>query len=123
HVVDTTPPVVTLNDAASLTIECHSPFTDPGATANDLCAGGLGVNVNGSVDANTVGTYTLTYSTIDPSGNPASASRTVHVVDTTPPVVTLNDAVALTVECHSVFTDPGATANDLCAGSLAVNVS
>src|SRR5258705_119122 len=116
HVVDTTPPVVTLSGAATLTIECHSLFTDPGASASDLCAGSLPVSVSGSVDANTVGTYTLTYSATDPSGNPGSTTRTVHVVDTTPPVVTLTWAATLTIDCHSLFTDPGASASDLCAG-------
>src|SRR5262249_41642292 len=42
----------------------------------------------GTVDVTTPGTYTITYSVSDPSGNPATATRTVKVVDTTPPVIT-----------------------------------
>jgi hypothetical protein len=123
NVMDTTPPVVMLNGANPLVIECHSTFGDPGATASDLCAGLLPVSVGGAVNANAPGTYTLTYSATDPSGNRGTATRTVKVVDTTAPVVTLNGANPLVLECHSSFSDPGATALDTCAGTVSVQVS
>ncbi len=126
HVVDTTKPSITLIGANPLTVECHTSFTDPGATASDNCAGNLtsAITVTGSVNANAVGTYTLTYNVSDPSGNAATpVTRTVNVVDTTPPTITLNGANPMTVECHSVFTDPGATASDSCAGSLTITKS
>ena len=118
--VDTTPPVITLNGANPLTNECHAAFVDPGATASDACAGSLAVTTNSTVNPNAVGVYTIKYSATDPSGNSATNTRTVYVVDTTPPVVTLNGANPLTNECHAAFVDPGATASDGCAGSLAV---
>jgi len=50
------------------------------------------VTVAGSVNVNTPGTYTLTYNGSDDSGNAAAAvTRTVTVVDTTPPTLTLNN--------------------------------
>lgn len=122
-VVDTTNPTVTLNGPASVTVECHTSFSDPGASASDSCAGPLPVSVSGSVNANAVGNYTLTYSATDPSGNTASATRTVHVVDTTAPTVTLNGANPMTVTVGSAFVDPGATASDSCQGPLPVSVS
>src|SRR5881628_2128000 len=124
NVVDTTSPVLSLVGAATMTIECHSVFSDPGATARDLCAGDLSgqIQVSGSVDANSVGSYTLSYSVSDGHGNSASASRTVNVVDTTAPVLSLVGAATMTIECHSVFSDPGATASDLCAGDLSSQV-
>ena len=83
-----------------MTLECHgAAFSDPGASASDTCAGSLSVSVSGSVDVNTLGDYVLVYSATDPSGNSASQSRTVHVVDTTNPVVTLVDG-DMTLECH-----------------------
>ncbi|MGH7726918.1 MAG: immunoglobulin-like domain-containing protein [Candidatus Eiseniibacteriota bacterium] len=125
HVVDTTNPVVTLSGPADVTLECHGPaFADPGASAADACAGALSVSVSGSVDVNTVGDYVLTYTATDPSGNSGSATRTVHVVDTTNPVVTLSGPADVTLECHGpAFADPGATAADACAGALSVSVS
>ncbi|MCI0540381.1 MAG: DUF5011 domain-containing protein, partial [Verrucomicrobiales bacterium] len=123
NVVDTTAPVISLNGANPFTVECHTAFVDPGASANDACAGSVAVGTSGVVDPNTPGSYTITYSATDPSGNPATATRTVNVVDTTAPVITLNGANPFTVECHSAFDDPGASANDACAGSVPVGNS
>jgi Leucine-rich repeat (LRR) protein len=122
-VVDTTPPVITLLGANPLTNECHAAFTDPGATASDTCAGSLAVTTNSTVNPNAVGVYTITYTATDPSGNWATNTRTVYVVDTTVPVITLNGANPLTNECHAAFGDPGATASDTCAGSLGVTTN
>ena len=123
YVVDTTPPVVTLNGANPLTNECHAALADPGATASDTCAGSLGVTTNSTVNPNAVGVYTIKYSATDPSGNSATNTRTVYVVDTTAPVITLNGANPLTNECHAALADPGATASDTCAGSLGVTTN
>lgn len=127
EVVDTTAPTIALEGDSPMTVECHTSFTDPGATASDSCAGDLtnAITVAGSVNPDVVGSYTLTYSVSDGHGNNASVSRTVNVVDTTAPTVTLNGANPMTVECHTSFTDPGATASDSCAGDLtsAINAS
>ena len=125
HVVDTTAPVITLTGGNVLTAECHVAFTDPGATATDSCAGDLNsaIQVSGAVDSNTVGTYLLTYTVSDASGNNATVTRTVNVVDTTPPVITINGANPATVECHTSYTDAGATANDACGGAFPVTAS
>src|SRR6185436_7308329 len=101
-VVDTTKPVITLTGATPQTVECHTAYHELGATASDTCAGDLTsmIVINSSaVDANTVGTYTVTYDVVDPSGNHAAqVTRTVKVVDTTAPVVALNGNATMTVE-------------------------
>jgi hypothetical protein len=119
NVVDTAAPTVVLNGANPMTVECHSSFTDPGATASDGCAGDLttAIVVTGSVNPNVVGSYFLTYAVSDGT-NSASKTRTVNVVDTMAPTITLNGANPMTVECHTSFTDPGATASDACKGNL-----
>jgi autotransporter-associated beta strand protein len=122
-VADTFAPVVTLLGCTPLTNECHTPFADPGATALDNCAGVVSVTTNGTVNPNSVGVYTIDYVASDPSGNTATNTRTVYVVDTTAPVIALNGANPLLVECHSGFSDPGATAMDACVGSVAVTTS
>src|SRR5207249_6254270 len=85
---------------------------------SDTCAGSLSVLTNSTVDPNAVSSYTITYTATDPSGNTATATRTVYINDTTPPVVTILGPNPMTNECHAAFTDPGATASDTCAGSL-----
>ncbi|MBV9923746.1 MAG: DUF5011 domain-containing protein [Acidobacteria bacterium] len=123
-VSDGTAPVITLNGSATMTVECHTSFTDPGATASDNCDNSVAVNVSGSVNVNAPGSYTLTYSATDSSGNAAApVTRTVNVVDTIAPIITLNGASSMTVECHTSFSDPGATASDTCDTSVPVNVS
>ncbi len=89
-VADDTPPVLSLLGANPLLLECHEAFNDPGATADDGCAGVLtpAIQVLGSVNSTAVGTYVLTYSVNDGHGNIASAVRTVRIVDTTPPTIT-----------------------------------
>ena len=125
NVVDTTPPVITLIGAGALVVECGDPFTDPGATAADICDGALPVSVGGDTVITTApGDYTITYNATDGAGLPAvEVTRTVTVVDTTPPVITLSGEAAITVECGRVFTDPGATVTDTCDDSVVLTTS
>ena len=127
-VVDTTAPTIEILGANPMIVECHSAFSDPGATAHDACEGDSSATPSGTVDPNTVGTYTITYTATDASGHAAApVTRTVNVVDTTPPEITLNGSSptdnSITVECHTSFTDPGATAADACGGPVAVTAS
>lgn len=90
-IVDTVAPTITLNGADPMTVECHTSFVDPGATANDGCAGSFAATASGSVDVNTPGSYIVTYNASDPSGNAATpVTRTVNVVDTSAPTITVN---------------------------------
>ena len=124
-VSDTLPPTLTMNGAANLPLECANPFTDPGATANDQCAGALSVTTTGSVNNLQLGAQTLTYSANDGQGHPVSATRTVTVSDSVAPSIALAGPLAQQVECGDpTYADPGATANDACAGAVpAVPVS
>src|SRR5262249_49893727 len=57
-VIDTRP-VITISGDNPLSVECHTSFTDPGATATDASGNPLQVTTTGTVDPNTAGTYTL----------------------------------------------------------------
>tara|TARA_B100001741_G_scaffold307196_1_gene301700 strand:- start:2924 stop:3811 length:888 start_codon:yes stop_codon:yes gene_type:complete len=84
---DTVFPVITILGDNPATVELGSAYNDAGATSD----GGETVSSSGSVDTNTVGTYTITYSATDTAGNTSTATRTVNVVDTTAPVITSSD--------------------------------
>ncbi|HVF67319.1 MAG TPA: immunoglobulin-like domain-containing protein [Pyrinomonadaceae bacterium] len=121
NVVDTTGPEISLNGASPMTVECHTSFTDPGASAADACEGPVPVSASGSVDPNTVGTYVITYTASDSGGRTTTKTRTVNVVDTTAPVVTLNGSASVTVECHTGYTDAGASATDSCSPTTSLS--
>ncbi len=121
-VVDTTAPVIALNGLASLTVECGTGYTEFGAVASDVCDGTVSVTTSGTVAA-AKGMYTITYTAKDNSGNTATTTRTVTVADTTPPVITLNGASTVTIQCGSGYSEPSATANDSCDGNVAVTIS
>src|SRR5215213_504567 len=110
------PPTLTLNGDDQITIECGSAFTDPGATAS-VCGSSIPVTVTGAANPNAPGVYTVTYSA-SANGFTSEATRIVTVQDTVAPVITLNGANPMQVGFGTVFTDPGATASDGCAGNL-----
>jgi hypothetical protein len=123
-VSDTTAPTITLAGSNPMTVECHTTYTEPGATAHDTCAGDFAATPSGNVNVNTPGSYTITYNASDLSGNAATpVTRTVNVVDTTAPTINLAGSNPMTVECHTTYTEPGATAHDTCAGDFAATPS
>jgi len=75
------PPAFVLNGANPLLIPLGSPFTDPGATATDACAGNVtsGIVASGIVDTNAANTYTRTYTIDDGNGNSSTNTRVVIV--------------------------------------------
>ena len=71
-----------------MTVELEGTYSEPGATSD----GGETVTITGSVDTDTLGSYTITYTATDANGNTGTATRTVNVVDTTAPVIALEGA-------------------------------
>ena len=86
---DNVPPVITLNGSNPDSVELGNTYTDPGATAFDEFHGETPVSASSDVDTSTVGSYTITYTATDLDGNTSTATRTVNVVDTTAPVITV----------------------------------
>jgi uncharacterized repeat protein (TIGR01451 family) len=123
-VTDTHAPTIALVGASSITVECHTSFSDPGLTTTDNCVPkNVTVTTVGSVNVNVPNTYTITYTATDGGGNQAAVQRAVVVSDTIKPVITLNGANPQYVECHTSYPELGATANDTCAGSFAATPS
>ena len=76
-VLDETAPVISLNGSDPLFTELGAVFTDPGATANDTCAGSVPVAASGAVNTNAVGTNNVVYTATDGNGNTNTTTRTV----------------------------------------------
>src|SRR5258708_1426314 len=107
-----------------VTEQLHGGYTDAGATASDNCGGNITsriVTVN-PVDANTLGTYTVTYNVSDTVGNAAvQVTRTVIVQDTLAPVPNVASLPDVTGQCSATVTAP--TATDACAGIITATTS
>jgi len=123
---DTTAPVITIQGINPVSIGEGANYTDAGATAFDTVDGTVAVTSTGNVDTNTIGTYTITYTTTDAAGNSDTATRTINVTaaplvaDTTAPVITLNGASSVSIVESTNYTDVGATAFDNIDGTIAV---
>ena len=76
---DTTPPVISLNGANPETLVYGQNYADP-ASASDNSGSVASFAVTGRILNTVVGSYLLTYSAIDGSGNVSTATRTVNVV-------------------------------------------
>ena len=100
-------------------------YVDAGATASDSFEGDLTSSIFtvNPVNTSLVGTYTITYTVSDSSGNAATpVTRIVNVIDTTPPVITLSASTPIDVEAGSAYTDAGATAWDTGDGDLTASI-
>ena len=73
--IDTTPVILTLNEADTIHILHGGLFTDPGASATEDAE----ISLSGSVDTSTIDSYILTYTAMDTLGNSTVKTRTVHV--------------------------------------------
>ena len=138
--IDTTPPTITLNGDAALTIVSGTTYTDAGATASDNIAGNITASITttitfagntvAAVNTNTAGVYSIAYNVSDAASNPAPAvTRTVTVMpavavtDTTPPTITLLGSATLSIAFGTVYTDTGATASDDTDGNITASIT
>lgn len=122
-VVDVTAPVITVTGANPMDVEVGSAYTELGAVADDDVDADFAATPSGSVDTNTLGTYIITYNAADSSTNAAiSVSRTVNVVDTTDPVLTLLGIDPTDAEWTQPYVDAGATASDNYYGDITSSI-
>ena len=88
--LDDEKPVIALNGDKQVTHEAGSIYVDANASWSDNVDGsGIVVGVR-DVNSSILGIYTIVYNFTDQAGNQVQVSRTVTVVDTTGPVITVN---------------------------------
>lgn len=78
-VPDTTPPVITVLGINPLSLTLGTAYTEAGATCVDNKDPSCTVVTSGTVNTDTAGTYTITYTGTDSSGNASSKTRVVTV--------------------------------------------
>ena len=76
---DTTPPTINLIGSSSITLSLGSTYEDPGVTASDNVDGDItnNISMSGNVNTNAPGSYILSYSVTDSSGNTSTAFRVI----------------------------------------------
>ena len=126
RVIDAGKPIITLTGDNPQTIHFGMAYTELNATATDAVDGELTGNIvidANNVDTSTVGTYTVTYDVTDTAGNAAEQkTRTVRVIDTGKPIITLTGDNPQTIEFGEGYTELNATATDLVDGELTGNI-
>lgn len=120
---DTTAPIITLNGASEITQSYGEEYQELGAIAIDNVDGDVDVTIEGEVDSDNLGDYTITYSASDAAGNESSETRTVTVIDDSAPVINLNGDSTVTVSYDGEYEELGATATDNVDGDIDVTVS
>ncbi len=127
---DTTPPTILwsfTNLVLAADNTCSAQLPDVTGTNFILAANRSGALAISQSPTNAaplpLGTNVIVITVRDGSGNAAYSTNTVVVRDQTPPVITLNGGNPMFAELGGVFIDPGATAYDACAGTVAVAVS
>jgi len=127
-------PILTLTGNSIIAIPNGTAYTDPGVKA-EAAGADVPVTTSGTVDANTDGVYTLTYSAVNSDGYSASATRTVAVYTTAPDAAandlsgnyarTLNGSIATWTKIapgvYTVFNPGGAPGTNLTV--VAINPS
>jgi hypothetical protein len=122
--LDNISPSVNLNGSNEMTIDVNSNFIDPGANAIDNLDLNLKVDVVGSVDTTKIGSYTLSYTSTDSSGNKSNTiTRKVNVVDTIAPVISLTGGNFIDIKVGQEFKDPGSKVNDNYDRNLIAEIS
>lgn len=127
-VADATAPVITVLGANPTTILTGVVYIDAGATALDNVDGDLTLAINTTgLPISTIipGTFTVTYTVSDVTGNVATATRTVNVTatpDVTAPVITMLGASPVNLTVGGTYTDAGATALDNIDGNITANI-
>lgn len=107
-------PTLTLIGSATDTINVNDNYVNPGATAIDVCDGNItnSIVVNGNVNANQIGDYTITYSVSDQAGNSAMITRRVFVRDIEAPTILLGGNDTLYREVGRAFSIPDVQVQD-----------
>jgi endoglucanase Acf2 len=111
---DRTPPVINVIGSPTVNHEQGTTYTDQGATATDAVDGPVSVTTSGSVGT-AAGTYTLTYTATDSSGNTATATRSV-IVEASPVGPGSTDLMVFTNGAVDPAWDRGINAFDAAIG-------
>lgn len=115
-------PNLKIKGEKTITVEAQSEYQDEGATATFFgfnCS--KKIETTSNVDTSKLGTYTTEYK-VTKGGRTKTAVRTVNVVDTTAPVITLEGGENVTVSAIEFYSELGYSAIDNYDGDITASV-
>ncbi|MDG1355128.1 MAG: DUF5011 domain-containing protein, partial [Opitutales bacterium] len=122
--LDDTVPLISLNGDSNITHEAGTAYLDANASWTDAVDGSGSILASGQVNAGTPGIYVLSFNYTDAAGNAAqSVTRTVQVVDTILPVISLNGDSNITHDGGTAYIDANASWTDAVDGGGTVLAS
>ena len=124
-IVDITKPIILINGSNPMSVSFGSSYSEPGATCTDNIDVTCNVVITGgaSINTNALGSYYVYYNTTDSTGNNATQiTRTVNVIDTDIPIITLLGTSTVIVAQNSSYVDAGATASDNVDGNITSHI-
>ncbi len=115
HVVDTTAPKILINGKDTVKIEVYNKYNDSDITVRDNydkypILSHFGNLKNFKTDS--LGFFTLWYKAMDHSGNKDSVARTIQVIDTIPPSISLLGPDSVFIHTNDVYVDTGYVVKD-----------
>ena len=124
-VEDTTAPTISLKSNQEISITIGENYIEPGYIAIDNYDGDITNNVvvENNINTSQLGTYSVTYTINDSSGNITSQQRMIHVVDNTIPIINLNGDSTIYIEYPNNYVEPGFSATDKIDGNITNKVT
>lgn len=111
-IVDTTPPEITLEGGDIVNQSYSKEYEELGVTAVDNYDGDITSNIiteKKQIDETKI---EITYTVSDSSGNTATKTRTVNIIDDIPPVITLKGYSKVSIVKGNQYKEQGAKAVD-----------
>lgn len=117
-------PVINLKDGKTIKVQYGSKYKEPGYEAIDNYDGDITnqVQIQGEIDTKTIGTYKLYYTVTDSSENSTTTIRTIKVIDTKAPKLTLKGKSYVVVPLKGTYKEKGCTAIDNHDGNISQKV-
>jgi len=113
YVLDNSDPVIQLIGADTLTLAVFDTYQEPGVIATDNYSSSISINTNiGNLNTSETGTYWITYTAEDASGNISTRSRVIRVLDTLKPTLHLVGLDTVYLDVYSGYQESGVLVND-----------
>ena len=101
-IVDDLAPVADVAVLADVTGTCSATATAP--TATDNCDGAITATTTDPIAYSVEGTYTITWTYVDGSGNTSTQNQTIIIDDTVDPVITCSGDITVTPTANCEYT-------------------